>query len=115
MCAQVLSGSRTSNRALQRHLQGKLLKPIAITGMRVIDRRFPILHVVGDADSVVPVAENTAVLAERYRALGGEIKIIVKPGCWTRPWPGRSNTDYHFSGSAPAELSLDKPGGRYSA
>jgi pimeloyl-ACP methyl ester carboxylesterase len=40
----------------------------------------PLLHVVGDADNIVPVAENTAVLAERYRALGGEITIIVKPG-----------------------------------
>ena len=40
----------------------------------------PLLHVVGDADTVVPVAENTAVLAQRYKALGGEIQIITKPG-----------------------------------
>jgi len=40
----------------------------------------PLLHVVGDADQVVPLAENTNVLAQRYRALGGNIQIIVKHG-----------------------------------
>lgn len=30
----------------------------------------PLLHVCGDADEVVPLEENTAVLAERYRKLG---------------------------------------------
>ena len=42
--------------------------------------KVPLLHVVGDADDVVPVARNTAVLAERYKALGGEITVIHKPG-----------------------------------
>lgn len=41
--------------------------------------RVPLLHVVGDIDTTVPVAENTAVLAARYRALGGSIEIIHKP------------------------------------
>lgn len=40
----------------------------------------PILHVVGDADKVVPVAENTAVVKERYDKLGGEMLVISKPG-----------------------------------
>ncbi len=40
----------------------------------------PLLHVVGDADAIVPVAENTAVLAQRYKTLGGEIQIITKSG-----------------------------------
>ena len=40
----------------------------------------PLLHVVGDADQIVPLAENTRVLEERYKALGGSIKIIVKHG-----------------------------------
>jgi len=40
----------------------------------------PILHVVGQEDSVVPVAENTDILEERYRALGGPIAVIRKPG-----------------------------------
>jgi len=33
----------------------------------------------------VPVAENTAVLAERYRALGGRIEVILKPGVGHHP------------------------------
>ena len=50
-----------------------ILEPIARA-------KVPLLHVVGDADNVVPVARNTAVLARRYQALGGEITIIHKPG-----------------------------------
>jgi pimeloyl-ACP methyl ester carboxylesterase len=47
--------------------------------------KVPLLHIVGDADVVVPVAENTAVLAARYRALGGSIEIISKPGIGHHP------------------------------
>jgi pimeloyl-ACP methyl ester carboxylesterase len=42
--------------------------------------RIPILSVVGDADKTVPLAENTAILKQRYEALGGKIEVIVKPG-----------------------------------
>jgi len=47
--------------------------------------KIPLLHVVGDADDVVPVSENTDILAERYRALGGSIEIINKPGVGHHP------------------------------
>lgn len=47
--------------------------------------RIPILHVVGDADDVVPVEENTTVLAARYRKLGGPFDLIVKPGVGHHP------------------------------
>ena len=40
----------------------------------------PILSVCGEADRVVPFAENTAVLEKRYRELGGPIEVIRKPG-----------------------------------
>lgn len=40
----------------------------------------PLIHVVGSADSVVPVAENTDILEARYKALGGKITVIRKPG-----------------------------------
>lgn len=40
----------------------------------------PLLHVVGDADEVVPVADNTEVIESRYRKLGGSIEVIHKPG-----------------------------------
>jgi hypothetical protein len=41
--------------------------------------------VVGDADEVVPVAENTAILEERYNKLGGKIRVIHKPGIGHHP------------------------------
>lgn len=40
----------------------------------------PILHVIGDADEVVPVSENSALVEARYKALGGLIEVIRKPG-----------------------------------
>jgi pimeloyl-ACP methyl ester carboxylesterase len=49
------------------------LKPLA-------DAHVPLLHVVGDADDVVPYDENTAILKQRYEALGGPIEVIHKPG-----------------------------------
>jgi|GEM_PF-818368 len=49
------------------------LAPLAAAGV-------PILHVIGDADETVPVAENSHLVRERYRALGGRFEEIVKPG-----------------------------------
>ena len=40
----------------------------------------PILHVVGDADQVVSVAENTAIFEQRMEELHAPITIIHKPG-----------------------------------
>jgi len=54
------------------------LKPLADAGVAL-------LHVVGDADVVVPVADNTAVIEKRYRALGGHIEVIHKPGIGHHP------------------------------
>ncbi|MCA9142206.1 MAG: prolyl oligopeptidase family serine peptidase [Planctomycetaceae bacterium] len=54
------------------------LEPLAKAGI-------PLLNVVGDADDVVPVAENTGILAERYRELGGSITVINKPGVGHHP------------------------------
>lgn len=45
----------------------------------------PLIHVVGDADDVVPVAENTAIIEQRYRALNGTIEVIHKPGVGHHP------------------------------
>jgi pimeloyl-ACP methyl ester carboxylesterase len=47
--------------------------------------RIPLIHVVGDADEVVPVEENTALVEERYRKLGGEIRVIHKSGVGHHP------------------------------
>ena len=47
--------------------------------------KVPLLHVYGDADEVVPWDENTGVVAERYRKLGGSITLIAKPGVKHHP------------------------------
>ncbi len=41
---------------------------------------YPMLHVVGDADDVVPVAENTALFEKAVRESNGNIEVIHKPG-----------------------------------
>jgi pimeloyl-ACP methyl ester carboxylesterase len=47
--------------------------------------KVPLLHVYGDADEVVPWDENTGVVAERYKKLGGSITLIAKPGVKHHP------------------------------
>lgn len=42
--------------------------------------KVPLLHVYGDKDAPVPWDENTGIVAERYKKLGGEIVLIAKPG-----------------------------------
>lgn len=55
-----------------------LAESIAATGI-------PLLHVVGDDDSVVPVEENTDPFAQRIVDAGGAIKVIRKPGVGHHP------------------------------
>jgi pimeloyl-ACP methyl ester carboxylesterase len=55
-----------------------ILAPIA-------EARIPIIHVVGDADDIVPHPENTLELKKRYEALGGHMELIVKPGVGHHP------------------------------
>lgn len=50
-----------------------LLEPLARAHIALI-------HVVGDADDVVPPGENTAIVAARYAKMGGEIQVLHKPG-----------------------------------
>lgn len=47
--------------------------------------KIPVIAVAGDADDVVPIDENIGVVEKRYRELGGEIKVIVKPGVGHHP------------------------------
>jgi len=49
------------------------------------EHRVPLLHVYGDADDVVPWDENTGLVATRYKALGGSITLIAKPGVGHHP------------------------------
>jgi pimeloyl-ACP methyl ester carboxylesterase len=43
-------------------------------------RGIPILHVHGDQDAVVPAEANTIEFARRYRALGGDIEVVIVAG-----------------------------------
>lgn len=54
------------------------LAPLAKAGI-------PVLSIVGDADDVVPLAENTAVVEKRYKELGGSITVIAKKGVGHHP------------------------------
>ncbi len=45
----------------------------------------PCLHVVGDADDVVPVAENTAIFERKMAEKGTPITVIHKPGVGHHP------------------------------
>jgi pimeloyl-ACP methyl ester carboxylesterase len=38
----------------------------------------PIIHVVGDADKVVPISQNTTIAETRYKKMGGIFKVIHK-------------------------------------
>ncbi len=49
------------------------LAPLAKAGV-------PILHVHGDADTVVPLEKNSGEVARRYRQLGGRMRLIEVPG-----------------------------------
>lgn len=54
------------------------LRPLARAGVALV-------HVVGDADDVVPVKENTDLVEQRYRGLGGTIQVVRKPGVGHHP------------------------------
>lgn len=47
--------------------------------------KIPLLHVVGQADQVVPVTENTDRMEEAYRKLKGSIRVIRKQGVGHHP------------------------------
>ena len=54
------------------------LRPLA-------EAHVPLLHIYGDADDAVPWEENTGIIAERYKQLGGQITLIAKPGVGHHP------------------------------
>jgi len=54
------------------------LEPLVKAGIALV-------HVVGDADDVVPPAENAIIVEERVRKLGGTIMVIHKPDCGHHP------------------------------
>jgi pimeloyl-ACP methyl ester carboxylesterase len=53
-------------------------KALRVTGI-------PIIAVYGDADIDLPPEENVLLLQERFKALGGHITVIAKPGVGHHP------------------------------
>ncbi|WP_229598256.1 alpha/beta hydrolase family protein [Runella aurantiaca] len=52
---------------------------------KIVKGGYPMLHVCGDADEVVPIEENTTLFEQRVKALGGNITVIHKPGVKHHP------------------------------
>ena len=42
--------------------------------------KIPLLLVYGDKDTAVPHVENSELVYDRYKALGGPVERVVKPG-----------------------------------
>ncbi|MGZ0655690.1 alpha/beta hydrolase family protein [Coraliomargarita sp. W4R72] len=57
----------------QQPLSKEILKPIVTAGI-------PVLHVCGDCDEVVPFEENTQLLRQQFKELGGCYQEIMVPG-----------------------------------
>lgn len=61
-------------------------QPLATDRLRALaEAGVPILHVIGEADEIVPVEENSDVVEKRYRQQGGLIEVIRKPGIGHHP------------------------------
>lgn len=53
--------------------------------VRIGKAKIPVIHVFGDADTVVPYVENTAIVTKKIKKVGGIIKIIRKEGVGHHP------------------------------
>ncbi len=51
----------------------------------IVKGGYPMLHVCGDADEVVPMEENTTLFEKKVKALGGNITVIHKKGFGHHP------------------------------
>jgi dipeptidyl aminopeptidase/acylaminoacyl peptidase len=50
--------------------------------------RVPIFHIHGNVDKVVPLADNSALVKERYLAAGGSMELMIAKGQGHNMWPG---------------------------
>jgi hypothetical protein len=50
--------------------------------------KVPILLIHGDADKAVPLEQNSKVVCDRYRALGGPVELVIVPGKGHQNDPG---------------------------
>ena len=66
---------------IEQHNPIDRLEPLAAAGV-------PIYHVQGDEDEPVPLEANSQVLAERYRALDGDVTLNIAHGQGHSVWDG---------------------------
>jgi hypothetical protein len=66
---------------LPRHNPIDRLAPLAKAGV-------PIFHIHGDTDDVVPLQDNSGLLASRYREQGGSMRLRIPPGQGHNVWDG---------------------------
>ena len=59
---------------------------------KLLSAHLPIILVSGDSDTIVPYDENGKYLYELYKAGGGEIEVIIKPGGDHHPHGLEDNT-----------------------
>ena len=75
------------------------LAPLAKAGV-------PIFHIHGDTDDVVPLPDNSALLASRYRELGGSMRLRIPPGQGHNVWDGffqcRELVEFVIAHASPA-------------
>lgn len=72
-CTAYGMGEDELRKALAEHNPIERLEPLA-------KAKVPILHLHGNADTLVPLERNSAELARRYRRLGGEMELVVVDG-----------------------------------
>ncbi len=75
------------------------LAPLAKAGV-------PIFHIHGDTDDVVPLPDNSGLLASRYRELGGSMRLRIPPGQGHSVWDGffqcRELVEFVLAHASPA-------------
>jgi len=84
----------------------------------------PVFHIHGDQDDVVPLPANSGMLADRYRALGGNVTLEVVAGqghnMWTGWFQSEKLVEFVLANARPtarqhpvpsSELWLTYPGG----
>ncbi len=48
----------------------------------------PLFAIHGDVDRVVPLHANSGEMQKRYKALGGQMQLVIPPGQGHNMWPG---------------------------
>ena len=66
---------------LNEHNPVDRVEPLAKAGV-------PVFHIHGDVDRVVPLADNSALLAQRYKAAGGSAQVKIAEGQGHNMWRG---------------------------